>query len=127
MWDGFPYYSEGAKFTSATITTTSTIGVVDKTLTLPAAVLLALLKPTPPPVRPPLPSGSPSPPPPSPSPPPPSPSPPSPSPPPPPPRVPSCPMGCVPADRRRRHLLFGAVPDCPEGCVSAKQSMGASD
>ena len=53
--------------------------------------------------------------------------PPSPPPPPPPPRVPSCPMGCVPADRRRRHLLFGAVPDCPEGCVSAKQSMGASD
>ena len=36
-------------------------------------------------------------------------------------RVPSCPMGCVPVDqqRRRRHLLFGAVPDCPEGCVLA--------
>ena len=28
-------------------------------------------------------------------------------------------MGCVPADRRRRHLLFGAVPDCPEDCVLA--------
>ena len=60
----------------------------------------------------------PSPPPPPPSPP--SPPPPSPPPPPPPPRVPSCPMGCVPAERRRRHLLFGAVPECPEGCVSAK-------
>ena len=34
-------------------------------------------------------------------------------------RAPSCPMGCVPADRRRRHLLFGAVPDCPEDCVLA--------
>ena len=34
-------------------------------------------------------------------------------------RVPLCPMGCVPADRRRRHLLFGAVPDCPENCVLA--------
>ena len=34
-------------------------------------------------------------------------------------RVPLCPMGCVPADRRRRHLLFGSVPDCPEDCVLA--------
>ena len=47
MWGDSRYYSEGAKFTSATITTTSTIGVVDKTLTFPAAALLALLPPPP--------------------------------------------------------------------------------
>ena len=53
-WRQFPYSGKAGEFTSATITTTSTIGVVDKTLTFPAAVLLAILLP--PPSPPPSPS-----------------------------------------------------------------------
>ena len=44
MWGDSPYYSGGGiEFTSATITTTSTTGAVDKTRTFLAAELLALL------------------------------------------------------------------------------------
>ena len=44
MFGDSPYYSGGdIEFTSATITTTSTTGAVDKTLTFLAAELLALL------------------------------------------------------------------------------------